>query len=57
VIQTDNGAEFESRSHYDVLDRGIGHVCIKPATQRLNGRSSGHIGSIRRTSTGCWMGS
>ena len=36
VIQTDNGAEFQS--HYHVLDAGIGHVYIKPATPRLNGK-------------------
>jgi transposase InsO family protein len=38
VIQTDNGAEFGSQFHYHVLDRGIGHVYIKPATPRLNGK-------------------
>jgi hypothetical protein len=38
VIQTDNGAEFGSRFHYHVLDWGIGHVYIKPATRRLNAR-------------------
>jgi transposase InsO family protein len=38
VIQTDNGAEFQSRFHYHVLDRGIGHVSIRPATPRLNGK-------------------
>jgi transposase InsO family protein len=38
VIQTDNGAEFSSRFHYHVLDKGIGHVYIKPATPRLNGK-------------------
>lgn len=38
VIQTDNGAEFQSRFHYHVLDRGIGHVYIKPKTPRLNGK-------------------
>jgi hypothetical protein len=31
VIQTDNGAEFQSQFHYHVLDAGIGHVYIKPA--------------------------
>ena len=31
-IQTDNGAEFQSQFHYHVLDRGIRHVYIKPAT-------------------------
>jgi transposase InsO family protein len=38
VIQTDHGAEFGSQFHYHVLERGIGHVYIKPATPRLNGK-------------------
>jgi transposase InsO family protein len=38
VIQTDNGAEFQSRFHWHVMDRGIRHVYIKPATPRLNGK-------------------
>jgi transposase InsO family protein len=38
VIQTDNGVEFASQFHYHVLDRGIRHVYIKPATPRLNGK-------------------
>jgi transposase InsO family protein len=38
VIQTDHGAEFGSQFHYHVLDRGIGHVYIKPRTPRLNGK-------------------
>jgi hypothetical protein len=38
VIQTDNGAEFQSRFHWHVLDKGIGHVYIKPHTPRLNGK-------------------
>ncbi len=38
VIQTDNGAEFGSQFHYHVLDHGMGHVYIKPATPRLNGK-------------------
>jgi transposase InsO family protein len=37
-IQTDNGAEFQSQFHWHLLDRGIGHVYIKPATPRLNGK-------------------
>ncbi len=37
-IQTDNGAEFQSAFHYHMLDRGIGHVYIRPATPRLNGK-------------------
>jgi transposase InsO family protein len=38
VIQTDNGAEFQSASHWHVLDRGVQHAYIKPATPRLNGK-------------------
>jgi len=38
VIQTDNGAEFQSAFHWHVLDRGISHVYIKPMTPRLNGK-------------------
>lgn len=38
LIQTDNGGEFGSQFHVHVLDRGIRHVYIKPATPRLNGK-------------------
>ena len=38
VVQTDNGAEFQARFHYHVLDAGVGHVYIKPSTPRLNGK-------------------
>ena len=38
VIQTDNGAEFQSSFHWHVLDRGVSHVYIRPATPRLNGK-------------------
>ena len=31
-IQTDNGLEFGSQFHWTVLDRGIRHLYIKPAT-------------------------
>ncbi len=37
-IQTDNGSEFQARFHWHVLDRGIEHVYIRPATPRLNGK-------------------
>jgi transposase InsO family protein len=37
-IQTDNGAEFQSSFHWHVLDQGIGHIYIRPATPRLNGK-------------------
>jgi transposase len=32
IIQTDNGAEFQGSFHRHLLDRGIGHVYIRPAT-------------------------
>jgi transposase InsO family protein len=38
VIQTDNGSEFQTSFHWHVLDRGIRHTYIKPATPRLNGK-------------------
>jgi transposase InsO family protein len=38
VIQTDNGVEFGASFHWHVLDRGAGHVYIKPRTPRLNGK-------------------
>jgi transposase len=38
LIQTDNGAEFGGGFHWHVLDRGIGHTYIKPASPRLNGK-------------------
>jgi transposase InsO family protein len=38
VIQTDNGAEFQSAFHYHVLDKGVAHRYIKPRTPRLNGK-------------------
>ncbi len=37
-IQTDNGAEFQTGFHWHVLDRGMRHVYIRPATPRLNGK-------------------
>jgi transposase InsO family protein len=37
-IQTDNGAEFQSAFHWHVIDQGIGHTYIRPATPRLNGK-------------------
>ena len=37
-VQTDNGAEFKTAFHWHLLDRGIGHTYIRPATPRLNGK-------------------
>ena len=38
AIQTDNGSEFQSGFHWHLLDRGIRHAYITPATPRLNGK-------------------
>ncbi|MFJ6565257.1 hypothetical protein ACIQMV_36530 [Streptomyces sp. NPDC091412] len=38
VIQTDDGAEFQSAFHWHVLDKGIAHTYIKPRIPRLNGK-------------------
>ena len=38
VVQTDNGAEFQSRFHWHLGDQEIQHVYIRPRTPRLNGK-------------------
>ena len=38
VVQTDNGAEFQSRFHWHLDELGIRHVYIRPRTPRLNGK-------------------
>jgi transposase InsO family protein len=38
IVQTDIGAEFQGAFHWHVLDKGVGHVYIRPATPRLNGK-------------------
>ena len=38
LVQTDNGAEFGTSFHWHVLDKGVRHLYIKPATPRLNGK-------------------
>ena len=38
TIQTDNGAEFQSRFHWHLESRDIRHVYIRPRTPRLNGK-------------------
>ena len=37
-VQTDNGTEFGQSFHWHLLDKGIDHIRIKPATPRLNGK-------------------
>ena len=38
VLQTDNGAEFQTKFHAHVEELGIRHVYIRPYTPRLNGK-------------------
>jgi transposase InsO family protein len=38
VIQTDNGAEFQSNFHWHLEEQDIRHVYIRPKTPRLNGK-------------------
>jgi transposase InsO family protein len=38
VVQTDNGAEFQSRFHWHVEGLDIRHVYIRPRTPHLNGK-------------------
>lgn len=38
VLQTDNGAEFQSQFHWHAESVDIKHVYIKPRTPRLNGK-------------------
>jgi transposase InsO family protein len=38
VIQTDNGAEFQSNFHWHLEERDIRHVYIRPRTPRLYGK-------------------
>lgn len=38
VVQTDNGAEFQSNFHWHLQELDIKHVYIKPRTPRLNGK-------------------
>ena len=38
VVQTDNGAEFQSRFHWHLAGLDIRHVYIRPRTPHLNGK-------------------
>src|SRR5262249_29259060 len=38
VIQTDNGAEFQSRFHFHLEAKDIRHVYIRPRSPHLNGK-------------------
>jgi transposase InsO family protein len=38
VIQTDNGAEFQSQFHWHLEEHNIRHVYTRPRTPHLNGK-------------------
>jgi transposase InsO family protein len=38
VVQTDNGAEFQSQFHWHLESQDVKHVYIRPRTPRLNGK-------------------
>jgi len=38
VVQTDNGAEFQSKFRWHLEDLDVRHVYIRPRTPRLNGK-------------------
>ena len=38
VVQTDNGAEFQSQFHWHLEELDIRHVYIRPRTPHLNGK-------------------
>jgi hypothetical protein len=57
VIQTDNGAEFQSAFHYHVLDKGIATSTSSREHRGLTARWSDRTASTPRSSTSCWMGS
>src|SRR5262249_35435692 len=52
VIQTDNGAEFQSRFHWHLQAKDIRHVYIRPARRTSTARSSALIESTTVSSTG-----
>ena len=39
VVQTDNGAEFQSQFHWHLEARDVRHCYIRPRTPRLNGKA------------------
>jgi transposase InsO family protein len=53
AIQTDNGSEFQSAFHWHLMDRGIRHIYIRPATPRLNGKVERSHRIDAESSTGC----
>jgi hypothetical protein len=54
VIQTDNGAKFQSQFNYHLLDKGVSH--IKPRTPRLNGKQPPSVAHTHQHINGCSAG-
>ena len=50
VVQTDNGAEFQSQFHWHLESLDIRHVYIRPRTPHLNGKVERRTGSRTRWS-------
>ena len=53
VVQTDNGAEFQSKFHWHLGELGIRHVYIRRARRASTARSSGRTEPTTRSSTSC----
>lgn len=47
---------YEKQRPGHQLDKGIGHVRIRPRTPRLNGKADGLIASTPKSSTDSWKG-
>lgn len=54
VVQTDNGAEFQSRFHWHLEALDIRHVYIRPRTRTSTARSNAPTGSTTRSSISSW---
>lgn len=50
-VQTDNGSEFGQSFHWHLLDKGIGHIYIKPATPASPAWSNAPAESTPKSST------
>jgi transposase InsO family protein len=55
VIQTDNGAEFQSRFHWHFESLDIRHVYIRPRTPHLNGKVERSHRVDERSSISSWI--
>jgi IS30 family transposase len=56
VIQTDNGAEFQSRFHWHVLDKASATATSSRTPRGSTARWNAPTASTPRSSTSCWTG-